>query len=589
MSYTTDAKQYFLHTLSAISQFDFPDALKATASSLESKVSSELNSFLSRFENSEDILKMPSMGIISITHEKSKEPMSFFATDIRSRNLTLITIHQAAYNRKTSEIIQGEVLAEFYMSEAQFGEMMINPNNGSGYPATLNKYDGKKVRPYLPEDDYSKGKMPTLISDAKNNNRQVESYLKDIQEYLDNGKESGRIKKGDIEEINKLLSYVAPYTADNATSKISRINKALQENTSEATLNIHLAINELAIGYSKEPLMLEDSSDYSEVSRSWYTKLSPLEKQLLSVALYSYMKPIVKGAYRGESKEIEIIAENGESFTMDVLAKSVEYLHDIPKKCTEHFSNVEDNDQRKAPKEWAFRKLIGSSTAPDIEKDDNMAQDSHVMVSVFSRSGFVNLFDHPSESSRAMCLEVKTAKFYDSLNKNASNDYRFEPSADRDLLEVALSPEQFVRAMRSDSMKVSCSIIGSFGEINDLPPRNLNKTDRIKKDLTSDLDSILKKTNSIALEMIELIGKNAVTSKKKIAEIQAHLDALKSELSSTQGEMETLRTNAMQDVAEHHMKSLKAQIDFEIKKLPLAKQQEAASELYPIIEDLRQR
>lgn len=228
------------HLLKAVNGGTAPAGLESVRESLINKLSAAQSRISESYVDDDDTLKMPSMGMMTIAREVLSEPISLFATDLKCSHIVRVTIYQASLQKKTGIIEKDSVLAEFVLSEMQFGELMVNTNRGSGYPATLIKFDNVEVEPYSSDKDPTKINMASLLEGTGNTDDQIDYFIEHIQKVLAVGQVNNKLSKAQVVDIVKYLELIPGHVVSNGSFHVEQVNEALAKRIEEASLNIHL-------------------------------------------------------------------------------------------------------------------------------------------------------------------------------------------------------------------------------------------------------------------------------------------------------------------------------------------------------------
>lgn len=193
-------------------------------------------------ENSDEAMRHPAMGLISVSHVSSDEPRYLFSSDVRALNYVKITVCAASIKKATGEIIKGDVLCEFLMTETQFGEMIVNPNS-SATPATLERLFFDQKLTYNAAYDLTKKNMGILHSNASSGSGQIDYFFDRIKKIAEAGESSGKLSVKDIAEICRNLELINGNMASNSSHSINLIGEAISSRVEEATLNVSIHTN----------------------------------------------------------------------------------------------------------------------------------------------------------------------------------------------------------------------------------------------------------------------------------------------------------------------------------------------------------
>lgn len=239
------------HLMRAVEGGAVPAELRAAQASLLEKIKTEQAAYRSGFFEDEDILVMPSMGVLEIKRETLDQPRFLFATDIKTPTLVRIRLHRAHLVKETGEVVCDELLSDIIMSEMQLGEILINSNTGEGFPVTIEALNGEEVPEYDPILDASKQRLALLRNKISSTCPQVDRFISEIESTLSGAEDKGRASKADIAEMAKKLSCLSGYTVMNSVHDLEILGEELHHRINEASLNLHLTTNKLALEHKE--------------------------------------------------------------------------------------------------------------------------------------------------------------------------------------------------------------------------------------------------------------------------------------------------------------------------------------------------
>ena len=212
-----------------------------TVASLKEKLAKEKEKYLSLFDESEDRIMEPSMGMIEMISEKSDQPEYFFGSPVKSRDRIRIRVYQASVNPKTEEISPEELITDVVMTEKQFGDILSQPGRGTGFPVTQIVRDGEEVPPYEASLDPGKKDLKRL-TDAIGGDRHFGEMIQGVRKEVSEAKEQGRMKKKDGQKIAHHMMALTRNIPSNAAYRVDRISEAYADRVSESMLTLHLDI-----------------------------------------------------------------------------------------------------------------------------------------------------------------------------------------------------------------------------------------------------------------------------------------------------------------------------------------------------------
>lgn len=233
------------HMTSLIEKGVVPSSLQSAKMSLLKKLQAEEASFQASFIDNDEILKMPSMGVIKVMHEQLNGHRSLFGTDIKTRHQTRIQLYEAHQMKVDGTVVLGKLLDEYVMSEKQFADLLVNTNRGLGYPVTVERLDGAIVDEYDPEKDLGKGGMKKLGERLRKSSSQTSRFLDEVFSLLETAEDKGKIGKRDANEMAEKVSLIPSYLIGNSDFDLTLLNEEMTKRANEATLNIHFSVNHL--------------------------------------------------------------------------------------------------------------------------------------------------------------------------------------------------------------------------------------------------------------------------------------------------------------------------------------------------------
>lgn len=206
--------------------------------------------------------------------------------------------------------------------------------------------------------------------------------------------------------------------------------------------------------------------------------------------------------------------------------------------------------------------------------DDKNMINAHGTMKATYTNGFFDLFDNPISLNSAVSLSIGTAKCYNAHSDSEGNE-PVNVMEDRELIDVLLSPEQWVRVLRSQAVSVPCTIGRSNGYLHDRPlPLDLEEV-RVVDDLEETLRGVCKPISDAALTLNALLEKAPITSKKAMAELDEAVDALAEAIEQVTPEISQKQQDAIDELVGAYSRRLKLMVDKETKRLPESLRSEA--------------
>lgn len=226
-------------------QGDTPSELSAAKLSVLKKLNAEIENLESLCYEDENILRMPSMAILKVTHVFNEQPKYYFHSDISTQSEVQVEIYSASLDKKTGNPIKENLLHKMSMSEKQFADLLINHNRGSGMPVTLERLSGQALAPFDPNKDFTKSKVQDL-REGKGSTSQTDRFERELKEALEQCIAKGRASKTDINEIVKLVNLLQGNFKGNIGYHVERLSSETNKRIVEAGVNMHYSVNQFA-------------------------------------------------------------------------------------------------------------------------------------------------------------------------------------------------------------------------------------------------------------------------------------------------------------------------------------------------------
>lgn len=207
------------------------------------------------------------------------------------------------------------------------------------------------------------------------------------------------------------------------------------------------------------------------------------------------------------------------------------------------------------------------------QEDKNTAGPHGTMRATYTSGGF-DLFDNPISLNSAVSLSISTAECYTSPHRSEDNE-PVHVMEDRELVDVLLSPEQWVRVLRSQSVSVPCTIGRSGGYMHDSPlPLDLEEI-RVVDNLRETLEGVCMPVKNAAIRLSVLLAKAPITSKKGMAELDEAVDELACAIEQVTPEISAKQQEAIDSLVDAYSRRLTQMVNTETQKLPESLREEA--------------
>ncbi|MFK8770162.1 hypothetical protein [Aeromonas caviae] len=236
----------------AVERKVLPDELNGPKGELLRKLKAELARYNALYQDDDEVYRTPSMGVVELKRETLPEPIYLFGTDIRAKEIVRLSVFSASQNARTGEVRKEGLLTEAIMSEYQFGEALMNANNGSGTPITLTYDSAVSIPAYSPENDETKKTLGLLADSLNEISDQVDGFIQDIKGIVEKAKEKGRLGASDNKEIVKYTGYVTDHSLGNSAFHLKLLSEEMSKRSSEAALGLHISANNLRIEHKEQ-------------------------------------------------------------------------------------------------------------------------------------------------------------------------------------------------------------------------------------------------------------------------------------------------------------------------------------------------
>lgn len=231
----------------AVEKKELPDALSGHKASLLRKLKAELARYNALYQDDGEVYRTPSMGVVELKRETLPEPTYLFGSDLRTKEIVRLSVFSASQDARTGEVRKEGLLTEAIMSEYQFGEALMNANNGSGTPVTLTYDSAINIPAYSIERDETKKTVGLIANSLNEISNQVDGFIQDMKGIVANAKEKGRLGASDNKEVIKYAGYVTDHSLGNSAFHLKLLSEEMNKRSSEAALGIHISANNLRI------------------------------------------------------------------------------------------------------------------------------------------------------------------------------------------------------------------------------------------------------------------------------------------------------------------------------------------------------
>lgn len=226
-------------------------------------------------------------------------------------------------------------------------------------------------------------------------------------------------------------------------------------------------------------------------------------------------------------------------------------------------------------------KNVAVESSVDITPNDAFA-----MASVCHRdSNGIHLFDVPGQSHRNVALELYTTEF---RSKTDSHGSIFQASSCVRIFELSMSPEQYVRLMRSDGADVPCTIYSCYGTRVGRLPDNMRKSTACNDEIIKhNVERVIEPLKIAVNAFISDFGGTPVSSKKKMEALKQRLADIGSTYQAVLKDILSIQEWATTDVVNYHVGEMRRRLDSEIMRIPTEHRDSVKNNLLSVLGDLQ--
>lgn len=295
-------------------------------------------------------------------------------------------------------------------------------------------------------------------------------------------------------------------------------------------------------------------------------ELAPEERLALSLVANQALSRTLGDIGKDHTTHAQEVTVNGKLRTVEGIVER------------EKYDSIEHKLKQAAGlSEELTNQLLSACTLKDDEEFANQKDrtvNSHgTLLASFTSGGF-ELFDNPILVHNALSLTISTAETHNSFRDKGDHE-PVRVMGGRELLEVLLSPEQWVRVLRSEAVSVPCTISRSNGYIHDRPESLDLEEIKIMDDLEASLNGLCAPVAEAARYMVSLLGNAPVTSKKAMDELYGAVDALEDAIEKVTPNISDRQQEAIDDLVCAYSGRLEMMIQEETNRLPVELRDEA--------------
>ena len=205
------------------------------------------------------------------------------------------------------------------------------------------------------------------------------------------------------------------------------------------------------------------------------------------------------------------------------------------------------------------------SISSQVKVDPSAAQ-AHGVLYCGHRSGDFQLFDHPIIERNAMSISLADAMLMKGGLGTAVDPVSI--SDGRQLWEIELSQEQFVRMIRGEYAEVPCTISHNAGYRFDPPDTSYLEQVKIHDETAANIRSVVSDLELAIDAVLELTQAGAITSKKRLAEFKAAIQEVEAQWEKVKPLLADCSQTAISAVKQDVQNRLLSQVEKEIDALP---------------------
>lgn len=201
-------------------------------------------------------------------------------------------------------------------------------------------------------------------------------------------------------------------------------------------------------------------------------------------------------------------------------------------------------------------------------------------------SGGHHLFDHPVDTQHHISIEFNDARVYGNLDGKLEVGEEVRISGGVNTLNIKLAPEQYVRFVRSQSVKVPCTIARRAGYLNDEPESSYLTTVKEAKDVQVQAREAVAPLVKTMTELTDLLASGKMTSRKRFAEALALIEEVEAAYKECFDKVNEAQTGSVARVQENFVQRMIEQVEHEAKSLPAAQKEQVMLLLQEMGKDL---
>lgn len=201
-------------------------------------------------------------------------------------------------------------------------------------------------------------------------------------------------------------------------------------------------------------------------------------------------------------------------------------------------------------------------------------------------NGSFTLFDHPIETQYAISLEFSDAHVSGDLDGSLKAGDTIRVSGGKNLLTVYLAPEQYVRFVRSQSVKVPCTISRRAGYLNDKPDASYLVANKEGVSVYQSTQKAIQPLVALVEQISDLLESGKMTSVKRLTEVEALLEEAEGVMKASFDEVQSSQVDAVSEIQQNFMGRMMDHIEREVEALPPQQKQMMLTILKDVAQDL---
>lgn len=201
-------------------------------------------------------------------------------------------------------------------------------------------------------------------------------------------------------------------------------------------------------------------------------------------------------------------------------------------------------------------------------------------------NGSFELFDHPVQTQYAISLEFSDAHVSGDIDGSLKAGDTIRVSGGKNLLTVLLAPEQYVRFVRSQSVKVPCTISRRAGYLNDRPDSSYLVANKEGQSVYQAAAKAIEPLAELVEQISDLLESGKMTSVKRLTVVEGLLGEAEEAMKASFGEIQSSQMGAVSGIQQNFMGRMVDHIEREVEALPPQQKQTMLAILKDVTKDL---